>query len=490
MNEFDRAAAQRNVAREKKKKVILVGIVICIVLIVVLAFMIMYYQSVDAHTFKLTINGQAATVSDGFYFNTENGTYVRAKDIANYVGWSYQNGEYGTYTEDTNSGYIQNEYEVVSFVAGSNVLRKYIEVTAQPYTDENKITINPFETNSPDGTLETITLDVPVISQNGQIYFPLKHLNYICNASVGYDAVNSPYRMSIYSQSYLISIAQNNAAYFGYKELSGTYENMRLLAQGLMVVKKGSNFGVVGLYQNESVIGFKYTDMVFIQNVQEFFVKTRSGGEESVGIINTQGTQVVPPRNYSNIQILSDELGLYLVEKSGEYGVLDRAGETIVHCEYDNIGIPEETLNTFQFSIEDNKYMMFDNTIVVEDDDKYGFCDVDGTTTFPAYTGLGYIADDDADAVRNAEDVLTVEIDGLELTDGTVRDVKAIIVQQVHNGKTEYGIYDAERKKLILPCRYGRIYSLTSRGNTEYYIEFQGTTVRLFDQLAQPEIYE
>ena len=493
MNEFDRMASRRNEAKEKKKRVILIGIVICIVLIIVLAFMIMYYQSVDAHTFKLYINDVQAQFTDGFYFTAEgNETYVRAKDIARYVEWDYQNGEYGTYTEDINSGYVQNEYEVASFVAGSNILKKYIEVTAQPTVDENKNVIQPFETNSVDGTLETTTLSSPIISQNGEIYFPLSGLNDICDCRVIYDLQN-PYRMYIYSQNYLINLAQLKAGEFGYQEISGVYENMRLLPYGMMVVKKGSNFGVVGLYNNQSVIGFKYIDMVFAQNVKEFFVKTISGGEESIGIINIDGGQVVQPKNYSNIQILSDELGLYLVEKDNEYGVLNRQGDTIVHCEYDSIGIPEDILSTFQFSTQDNKYLLFNDTIVVKDDDKYGFYTVDGEMTKAvSYVGLGYIVSEDEEAIRNAEDVLTFTLKDLEISDGSTRDVRAIIVQAYNvDGEKRYGIYDAESQKAILPPIYNRIYSLTSRGNTEYYIEFEEDRVKVADLIAvHPEVFE
>lgn len=489
MNEFDRLTTKRNEAKEKKKRVLLTGIVICIVVIIVLAFMILHYQRVDAHTFKLFIDDQQMQFSEGFYFNTEAGeTYVRAKDIANYIQWGYQNGEYGSYTEDSNSGYLQNEYEISSFVAGSDILKKYIEVTAVETEDEAGETIKPYETNSPNGTLETVKLALPVISQNGQIYFPLRCLNDICNCSVTY---TDPYRMYIYEQKFLITLAQQNAANFGYTEISGIYENMRLLPYGMMVVSNGSFYGVSNLYSNNTVIGLKYTDMVFAQNVKEFFVKTVAGGEETVGIINANGDQVVPPRNYSNIQVLSDELGLYLVEKDGQYGVLDRKGEVVVHCEYDSIGIPENVLTAFNFSVEDNKYILFDNTIVVEKDGKYGFYNVDGDQTLvTAYAGLGYVVEEDEDSVRNSEDVLTIELEDLKLSDGTTRDVKAIIIKQETADGIKYGVFDSESGKLILG-NYDRIYGITSKGNTEYYIEFQGQRAKFADQLAAyPYIFE
>ena len=490
MSDLDGFNPKRIDSKEKKKKTLLTGIVICIVIIIVLAVMIIYYQTVDAHTFKVFIDDQQMQYSEGFYFTADNGeTYVRARDIANYIQWSYQNGEYGSYTEDINSGYIQNEYEVASFVAGSNILKKYIQVTAVAYDNELGEHIEPYQANSSNGTLETTTLELPIISQNGQIYFPLKNLNDICNCRVNYE---NPYRMYIYEQKFLTTLAQTKAAEFRYQSISGIYENMRLLSYGMMVVSNGSLFGVVDLYTGQGIIGLKYTDMVFSQNVKEFFVKTFVNNEETIGIINLQGTQVVAPKNYSNIQVLSDQLGLYLVEKNREYGVLNRNGEVIVHCEYDNIGIPENILTAFQFSVENNKYLLFDNTIVVEDDGKCGFYNIEGDQTLKtSYTGLGYLVDMDKDSPKNAEDVLTIEYEGLKLSDGTTRDVKAIIVQlEDSSGNIKYGAYDAESENLILPCSYDRIFSMTSKGVTEYYIDWQGTVVKFSDQIAAyPEIF-
>lgn len=486
MNEFDKVASKKNEAKERKKRVLLTGIVFCIILIIALAVLIIFYQNKDAHTFKLYINDQQVSFTPNFYYTDEKGeTYVRAKDIAKYINWSYQNGEYGTFTEDTTSGSILNQYEAASFVVGSPILKKYINVTAQPYTNEAGEEIQPFETNSENNTLETTTLPLSITSNEaGEIYFPLKSLSDICCCRVNFD---NPYRMYIYTQEYLIQLAQTKAAELGYQNISGIYENMRLLPYGQMVVSNGSLYGVVNLYDGQNVIGLKYTDMVFAQVVKEFFVKTNSNGEESIGIINMTGSQVVPPKNYSNIQVLSDELGLYLVEKESEYGVLDRKGDVIVHCEYDQIGLPEDLLENFEFKIEDNKYMLLNNTIIVKDDEKYGLYNLEGDQTLPvSFVGLGYLVSEDENSVKNSQDVLTIELDELELADGTTRDVKAIILQQeIDDGSIKYGVYDAESEKLVLPCVFDRIYSITSKGETEYYIEFQTQKAKFSDQLAQ-----
>lgn len=498
MNEFNRFSYNKQVSpKEKKKKILLIGISFCIVLIIALAFLIIHFTNVDAKTFKLYIDDTQVNISEGFYIvDDQNHTYVRAKDIAEYIGWNYQNGEYGSYTEDLNSGYISNEYEAASFVVNSNILKKYIVVTAEPEKDDKGNEYIPYEPNSEEGTLETTTLSLPVISKDNQIYFPLESLRDICNCNIEY---SNQYRMYIYEQQYLLSLAQSKAAEYGYQSISGTYENMRALAYGMMVVSnKGGLFGVSSIYSNETIIGLKYSDMIFAQNVKEFFVKTSTGDDENlketIGIIGVDGSTVISPKDYGNIQVLSDSLGLYLVEKDGEYGVLDRQGEVVVHCEYDSIGLPEELLTQFNFSVEDNRYMLFDDCLIVEKDGKYGIYDTDGNQNLPTgYSGFGYLVESDPDSPRNAEDLLMFEVDDLDIIGGDTRNIRGIVVQQEHeDGTITYGLYDAESKKILLPANvFTRIYSVTSRGDTEYYSEFPGQTAKIVDQISNhPELFE
>lgn len=494
MNEFDRNAFKRNAVKERKKKKILTGIVICIITIIVLATFIIYLQYKDAHTFKVFANDVQMPLKDGFSLTSETGeVYVRAKDIAGYIGWEYQNGEYGSYTEEITSGYVRNGYEVASFVAGSNEIKKYIQVTAKPvFVQETKQTIEPYKPNSANGTLETAKIENPVIMKDNEIYFPLKSLPDICNCAVDF---SNPYRMRIYEQNFLRGIAKQNAVNFGYDGISDIYENHRLFGYGRMVVKKGSLNGVIDMYSGKTIIGLKYAQMVFAQNMKEFFIKTSVNGENSIGIIDDKGDQRIEPKKYSDIKILSDELGLYLVEKDEKYGVLDREGKIVIHCEYDSIGIPSNIVSDFDFSLEDSRYLLFNNTIVVKKDNKYNLFNYeigdDVTNPTPPYAGIGYIADDDRNAPRNAEKVLTIELKDLELVDGQKIDVKAIILQLEVDKQIKYGVYDAESQKLILPCVYDRIYSTTSKGVTEYYIELQGTTKKFSEQLAQyPEIFK
>ena len=132
MNEFDKMSVKRNEEKERKKKVILTGIAICIVLIIILAVMIIYYKKVDEKTFKLYINDVQSEFGEGFCITNDEGeTYVRARDIASYIKWSYQNGEYGCGV----IGKIVNVSAEESIMTNNNVDINLLDAIAfDPYT--------------------------------------------------------------------------------------------------------------------------------------------------------------------------------------------------------------------------------------------------------------------------------------------------------------------------------------------------------------------
>lgn len=517
MEVFDKNVFTNNEKPSGKKKMLLIGIVICIVLIVVLTILILFYKQIDATTFKLYIDGTQVSSSDDFYIQDEAGNvYVKARELASAIGWTYQNGEYGSYTEDTNSGYMQNEYEVASFVAGSNELKKYIvlsdtvdETTEEEATDTEEPTVD-IVVNSEDGTLETMNLELPVISVNNQIYIPLENINDICNCRYTYQE----YRMYIYELNYLTQLALQNAAGYGYSSVSGTYENLRALAYGMMVaIDNSGRYGVISLDTGASLLGSKYKEMVFNQNVKEFFVKAI---DDTVGVISYDGTVIISPKNYDNISILSDALGLYLIEQDGLYGVLNREGDTIVYPDYDSIGLSDENIFVFDYGIGDNKYVLFDNTIVVEQDDRYGFYNLEGDNVLSVnFQGIGYITEADELAYERSineesgssdnssnsansngsssesegNSVLTIDMQ-IELEDGTTGAVQGIVVKQLGlNGEYAYGVFDAIQGRLIIPCGCSRIYSITRSGVTNYYLEYNGEQIGFEDYIIEQNLY-
>jgi len=495
MADFARNNAVAEELQNKKKKMIISGIIICIVLILFLAFMVIHYKNVDAKTFKLFINGnqkenQKECSSDFYITDVQGNIYIKAKELAKLIGWTYQNGEYGEFTEDSNSCYLQNEYEASSIKAGSNVLKKYI-IKDENNNSEVQEGVIVFEVKSNDGMVETSKLDLPVISSQGQIYIPFKYINDICNCYGTYD--NN--KMCIYNQSILMSLALTNAADWGYSNVSGVYENSRALAYGMMVTEKNGLYGVINIFNGESILGFKYKDMLFCQNVKEFLVKTKEGtGNEKVGLVSYDGDVIISPKSYDNISILSDELGLYLVEKNAQYGVLNRDGKIVVHAEYDSIGLSDEQLEEYEYTSEDNKYLIYDNTIVVEADGKYGFYSVNGEKVLDSvYDGLGYssLLDDTDEEVTNVEVENVLKIDVEVSGNGSSGRVQGIVVKLNNSeGEAGYGVYDAVAKKLIIPCVCSRIYSITKSGEKTYYMEFAGEQLEFKSYIVSQGLFE
>lgn len=482
MGEFDKI--DKEAIKEAKKRKLLFGMGICVVIIIVLAVMVIYLQRKDANTFKTFVNGMQVAVSADFKTYDESGNvYIKAQELASLLGWKYEHGEYGDFSENKDAGYMQNGYEIASFASGSKTLKKYTQVTALPPDKENPDR-QYFNTKSPNGTLESSTLSLPVLYINEQVYLPLADVVSICNCSYNADNIN---RLQFFTQENLIDTARTKAAEFGYTALNGTYENLRSLARGMMVVQSGSSFGVVGLYDNHQYIGFKYTDIVYRQNVNQFFVQaTDNKDEKTVGVVGINGDQIIAPKSYEDISVLEDQLGLYLVEKEGKYGVLNGQGDVVVHAEYDQIGLNDDFVESYKL---EDKFVIFNNTLVDYDNAKYGFYsldeDVDSSgnvvitgkeTAKPSYISLGYDPEKDDDAEKNYESVITFELDDVELPNGDIKQVQGIVVQQEVLGETKYGVYDAVTRKLLLPCSFDRVYSVTEKGETQYYMTAGTTT--------------
>jgi hypothetical protein len=500
MEGFDNNEFKVDAEKERKKESVLVGIILCVVIILILACMVLYYKAVDAKTFKLWIDDtRVSSIPSDFYTSDENGNvYLNAKELADYTNWTYQNGEYGDFTETTESGYYINNYEAASFTANSNILKKYIQVSDEikelissksTVDNDGRPILNPV---SDDGTLETVTLDLPVILINDELYVPLACVQDIADINISF-ASN---KMYIYTQNYLTDLSSIKAGEFGCTEVSSTYENIRALAYGMLIAKQGGSYGVISLYNGESILGFKYSDIVFCQGRKEFIVKASSSDGETVGVVDYEGNQVIPLKSYENISILSNELGLYIVEKDDKYGILNNLGNVVAYTDYSEIGLDETTRNTYGYTVNDNKYMIYDNIIVVKDDDKYGLISIEeengeivGKVVLDTlYTELGCSQKnvtsssssnkvsslDTTSSKTSGDSVLTISTQ-IETDEGT-KTIKGIVIafEMESTGETFYGVFDANSKSLLVPCACTKIYSITKSGKTTYYMEYAG----------------
>lgn len=488
MDEFRRMTPEEE-QQYKKKKTLLTAIVVCGVLTILLLFIMLFLESKDSKTFKLFINDVQASVSDSFIITVDDEVYIAVEEFSSLIGYKYQKGSYGSFSQNANAAYIQNDYEVASFTIDSNELKKYIKVDSQLDPEVTGITVL-----SENGYCETTTLEAPVIQNNGITYIPLQCIDDICNAS---STMNGNV-LNVYDLTYLIELARVKAPQYKCDLISGDYENLRALAYGVIVVIDNDSYGVVGLYdKNAFNIPAKYDKIVFNQNVKEFLVSQRN----KVGILNLKGESVIDiDNNYEDISVLSDRLGLYLVSEDDKYGVLNRDGKEIVYAEYDSVGIDQETLEEFSIKTDDLIYIPYDTMIVAQDAGKYGIYDIEeGEKLSTNFNGIGctpinldrdYVEDPNSttqrEKISDAEKVLLIDI---ELEDGT--GIKGIVLKQFSSaiGEDRYGIYDSITGRLIIPCACTQIYSKTKNGRTKYYMEFNGEQLELVEYLEEhPEL--
>ncbi len=96
---------------KKSKKILLFSIIGCTILVVILLLLIAYIINLDSKKLKLYIDEKQTKISSTLfkYDNKGNIEYISIKELAEMLGYSYLNGEYGSYTEDKNSCYIQND---------------------------------------------------------------------------------------------------------------------------------------------------------------------------------------------------------------------------------------------------------------------------------------------------------------------------------------------------------------------------------------------
>ena len=230
-------------------------------------------------------------------------------------------------------------------------------------------------------------------------------------------------------------------------------------------------YGVVDFSQNnKQILSVKYENLEFIQNSQEFFMSADS----TVGLLDKNGKTIIKPMEYDEISILDEVKQLYLVNKDGKYGVLNRSGDIIVHVDYDRIGL--KNINDFGNNIEDirNPNLLFDECIVVGANSKYGLFDTDGKELLKTnYETFGYNTSSMDISGESSVLIIPEEV-----------GIRGIVV--CYDGL--YGIYDVNVKNLVIPCACSRIYSITKLGTTTYYMEFNGEQIDLYNYIVTNNI--
>lgn len=471
---------KENEARNRKKRMVLISIILCAVLIAFLFVLILFIKYQDSLILKVFVDGTRVEFSSSLFTEIDGNTYVNAREIARIMNCTYTKGDYGKYNENENSGYISSNHEAVALEADSDKMTKYILNDEDSISEEKKTAEEEqygveLTVRSENETQEVFTLEHPIKLVEGNLYIPFEILPDVFNVQINTEEEN---RIRIYTLPTLYSEAKTIAGKLGYTNITGEYENIRALVYGYIVVGNDGKFGVINL-KGEEVISVKYSEIEFIQNVQEFFVYAAN----TIGLLSSNGQEIITPTEYDDISVLNAEKQLYLVERNGKYGVLNRQGDVVIHAEYDQIGLEDENgtfaESEFAETIED-PVILFDTCIPVKQGAKYGLFDIEGNELAKTvYDGLGYSMEETQSSSSSSNNTNTNigEAGVLILPEST--GIQGIVINQ--NGG--YGVYDVLARRIIVPTVCSRIYSVTRAGVTNYYMEFNGMQLEVAEYM-------
>ena len=288
-------------------------------------------------------------------------------------------------------------------------------------------------------------LDVDVIGEGDYNLSneQFEHLVKVYN----YNAKNNKY--TIYTLPYLVSYYGTRITDSALAGDGSDFNNEKAVLYNMMLTKNiNEKYGVKSL-DGKEIIGEKYASIKFVENSQDFIVKTDDG---KMGILASNGTTKIQP-DYDEIKQIDKQQSLYLVKRNNKYGVISENGNIIIHLEYDQIGIDTTQFSEFSSQNIKKQYVLFEKCIPVQRDKKWGLYDKTGKQILPIeYEQLG--------CTSSTQNVTTSNSSVL-----TLHDYEAIIVYK----DKKYGIIDATGKVLI-PCVLDSVYSITAEGKESYYM--------------------
>lgn len=341
MNLIDNEEKKNKEQSTKLLKIIIIAIVVLILILVAVLSYSMYLQSKE---FKFLINDRNTNMPNDLFVFEAGEVYVSIKDMANLLGYEYNNGEYRKYNEDTNQCYVGDKvtgadgYEIAGFEANSEkvykVLREYDEY-------------------------EYFTLKTKVKAINGKLYTTSEGIELGFNTKFIYDQEKN--QIAVYTLDEIINRYARSLNNTVITSENMSFSNKKALKYGLVLVQSDSGLYGVEKTTGENVLGTKFKELRFLESSQDFITTTP---ENKQGIYSTKGGVTIEPQ-YDEIKQLDIDYNLYIIKVADKYGVINRSkgARYVIYPQYDSIGIDEETFKNDNIS---NPYILFDNCIPVK----------------------------------------------------------------------------------------------------------------------------
>ncbi|MBP3255780.1 MAG: WG repeat-containing protein [Clostridia bacterium] len=454
--------SSRKIDDGKTKKMSIIIIVAIVVLLITSIILFLLINQLKEEQFKFSIDGKSVAVTNDLFIFEEDEVYVSIKDISTLIGYTYFNGGYKQYSEDTNSCYLQCENEICTFENQSNKIYK-----------------------TPKDTLDYqyLLIDKPVKLYNDKLYISSKGLRNACNVEFSYSKEQN--EIVIYTLPYLTTFYTTGK--YVKSGIKGNFNNQKAILYNMLVMQNADNtdvdnegkqknkenirYGVSDLNGKE-IIGTKYTDIEFIENTKEFIVKTEEG---KVGIISDNGETKVKPQ-YDALKQIDKDLNLYLATNNNKKGIIEKNGKILIYLEYDEIGIDA---SEFENNNIKNPYILYNNAIPVKQNNKWGLYNIKGEWILPLnYDGIGCVANENT--VNSTAIIPSV--------DGIVVARKYMVEDETSNSNpkkmkeiTLYGIVSS-KGNVDVDTGLESVYFIINNGREEYtMVTYQGDKYDVVD---------
>ncbi len=412
----------KNVNTKGIQKIIIAIIIIIVIMILAIGAYLLYEKVSDL---RVTLDGQANIRFEQLLVFEEDGkVYMPIKEVSKYLGSTESyNGHYEDRSEDSNKCYIKSDNEAVNFTNGSA-----------------QIEVLNLTTGS--GNYKIIETADKVKTINGALYASSDTISEAFNITFDYNT--STNTITVFTLTYLVESYTPWALEQGYSGISEKFENQKAIIDNRLVVLdiNGSQLGVVDIQNNKIVLEPKYEDITYLSESKDYLIKTNG----KMGIID-DNAKIIIPASYSSIEVLDYETELYIVSSNNNYGVIDSNGKTIIHTEYEKIGV---NINEYDQPEIKNEYLLIDNIIPVEKEEKWALFDKTGKqlTEFK-YDDIGYKVKSD----RNAMSMLIIP------------SYNMLVVSE----NEKYGLVNSSGEEIIKTVA-DDIYMTIEGGERHYYI--------------------
>ena len=362
-----------NNKRNKTSNTIKIIIVFIVLIVMAIIGIVAYMIYIGGTTLRVYVDNQEnANVKNLLVFEEDGTIYVPVRAISSYLGYNCYSGEYNNRSQDNSRCYVECEGEAANLTLNSNKIYKI-------NLEEN------------DNNYTYVYMDKPVRAINGELYITTDGMQKAFNTTFYYDQSNNT--ITINTTPYLITAYTNVILDYGYTKLSEDFENEKAVTKNMLVVTDDRYYGVINATDGTPILECQYDDVFYQESTEDFIVCSN----DKYGIIGTdQRTKV--NINYDSIQLMDYDVGLYLVSRNNQYGVIDLSGNTVIYVENDQIGVD---ISRFVENDLKTGYILIDRVIPVMRNDKWGLFDIDGNQLVDfEYDSFGYVASSNGEATN------------------------------------------------------------------------------------------